>query len=204
MSALSDLVYLPRPREIRHAAGSFTPRPGSPIVMSGTGGTVDASWKAQSVTVPMSRVQLVVNGEIRQSMEVDAAGAGGHWPLRLERSSWAALLVRGHYPGKPEIIAAHSSPVMIEVGDTPFFAAADALTILDQIEGAMAYLDTVGTRAETAAYKRMRMVLESAHRTVHNRLHEAGHYHEHTVSQDHPEHHGHDPVHGHDPAQGRK
>jgi len=40
VSALSDLVYLPRPREIRHAAGSFTPRPGSPIVMSGSAPTV--------------------------------------------------------------------------------------------------------------------------------------------------------------------
>lgn len=162
---------------------------GSRIRMSGTGGTVDVSWQAQSVTVPMSRVQLVVNGEIRQSIEVDAAAAAGHWQLRLERSSWAALLVRGHVPGRPEIVAAHSTPVMIEVGETPFFAAADALTILDQIEGALAYLDTVGTRAETAAWRRMRMVLESAHRSVHNRLHEAGHYHEHTVQQDHPEHH---------------
>ena len=162
---------------------------GSRIRMSATGGTVEVSWQAQSVTVPMSRVQLVVNGEIRQSVEVDAATAAGHWPLRLERSSWAALLVRGHVPGRPEIIAAHSSPVMVEVGATPFFAAADALTILDQIEGAMAYLDTVGTRAETAAYRRMRMALESAHRSVHNRLHEAGHYHAHTVPQDHLEHH---------------
>jgi hypothetical protein len=162
---------------------------GGKISMSATGGTVDVSWKVQSVTVPMSRVQLVVNGEIRQSMEVDAFNAGGHWPLRLERSSWAALLVRGHYPGRPEIVAAHSSPVMIQAGQTPFFAAADALTILDQVEGALAYLDTVGTRAETAAYRRMRLVLESAHRSIHNRMHEAGHYHEHTTLQDHPEHH---------------
>ena len=29
----------------------------------------------------------------------------------------------------------------------------------------MAYLDTVGTRAEDRVYKRMRLVLESAHRT---------------------------------------
>ena len=63
------------------------------------------------------------------------------------------------------------------------------VSILEQIEGAIAYLDTVGTRAETAAYKRMRMVLESAHRSIHNRLHQAGHYHEHTPLTDHPEHH---------------
>ncbi len=97
--------------------------------------------------------------------------------------------MRGHYEDKPEIVAAHSSPVMVEVGGGAFLAAADALTILEQIEGALAYLDTVGTRAETATYRRMRMVLESAHRSLHNRMHQAGHYHEHTPPADHPEHH---------------
>jgi hypothetical protein len=162
---------------------------GSRIRMNPTGGTVEVTWKAQSVTVPMTRVDLVVNGEIRQSVTADPASAEGRWSLRVDRSSWAALLVRGRPAGRPEIVAAHSSPVMVEVAGTPFFAAADALTILDQIEGALAYLDTVGTRAQTAAYRRMRLVLESAHRQVHNRLHEAGHFHEHTALQDHPEHH---------------
>jgi len=79
--------------------------------------------------------------------------------------------------------------VMISVGEGPFFAAADALTILEQIEGAMVFLDVIGTRADAAAYKRMRLVLESAHRSVHNRLHQEGHYHKHTGPQDHGEHH---------------
>ncbi|MCX7030510.1 MAG: CehA/McbA family metallohydrolase, partial [Spirochaetes bacterium] len=162
---------------------------GSTLRIGASGGAFDVSWRAESVTVPMSRVELVVNGEIVRSEQVDALRAEGNWQTRIERSSWIALLVRGHYPGKPEIVAAHSSAVMVAVGGTPFFAAADALTILEQIEGALAYLDTVGTRAETAAYKRMRLVLESAHRSVHNRLHAAGHYHAHTPVEDHPEHH---------------
>jgi hypothetical protein len=53
----------------------------------------------------------------------------------------------------------------------------------------MAYLDTVGTRADEVAYKRMRLVLESAHRTLHNRMHQIGQYHIHTPITDHPEHH---------------
>jgi hypothetical protein len=162
---------------------------GSRIRVSGAGGTFAVAWEAASVTVPMTRVDLVVNGEIRESMPVDPGSARGSWSVKVERSSWIALLVRGCHPGRPEMIAAHSSPVMIEVGATPFFAAADALTILEQIEGAMAYVDILGTRAETAAWKRMRLVLESAHRSVHNRLHAAGFYHEHTSAQDHPEHH---------------
>lgn len=164
-------------------------RMGGTIKMTRSGGTVEASWKVASVTVPMSRVELVVNGEIRGSAAVDPQTDHGHFSVKVDKSSWLALLVRGGYPDKPEIISAHSSPVMIQVEGSPMLAAADAVTILEQIEGAMAYLDTVGTRAEEVAYKRMRLVLESAHRTLHNRMHQIGQYHIHTPITDHPEHH---------------
>jgi hypothetical protein len=162
---------------------------GTRIAMSARGGTVDVTWNVASVTIPISRVDLIVNGEVRESVAAGPWAAEGHWSVRIDRSSWIALLVRGHYADKPEIIAAHSSPVMVQVEGSPFYAAADAVTILEQIEGAMAYLDTIGTRAETRAYKRMRLVLESAHRRLHNRMHAQGHFHEHTAATDHPEHH---------------
>lgn len=163
--------------------------PGQRIAMNRTGGTLDIAWMAASATVPMTRVDLIVNGAIRESQSVKSWKAEGYWRVKVERSSWLALLVRGHFPGKPEMIAAHTSPVMAEVQGTPFYAEADALTILEQIEGALAFLDTLGTRAEQAAYKRMRLVLTSAHRKLHNRMHEMGQYHGHTTVQDHKEHH---------------
>ncbi|MBN2391352.1 MAG: CehA/McbA family metallohydrolase [Anaerolineae bacterium] len=167
---------------------------GSRIPMTSNGGTVDVVWQVASVTVPVSRVELVVNGEIRESVAVDAGQASGtplsgSWSVKIDRSSWLALLVRGHYADKPEIIAAHSSTVMVDVEGSQMLAAADAVTILEQIEGALAYLDTVGTRAEDRAYKRMRLVLESAHRSLHNRMHRLGYYHNHTPVEDHPAHH---------------
>ncbi|MGC8641620.1 MAG: CehA/McbA family metallohydrolase [Isosphaeraceae bacterium] len=162
---------------------------GSRLKLSAGGGTIDVEWQVASVTVPMSRVELVVNGEIRGSKQVNDREDQGHWAVKVNKSSWVALLVRGHYRDRPEMIAAHSSPVMVEVEGTPFFAAADSLTILEQIEGSLAYLDTIGTRAETSAYKRMRMVLTSAHRSLHNRLHQHGVFHHHTPITDHPEHH---------------
>ena len=162
---------------------------GSRIKLPSGGGTLDLSWEAASVTVPMSRVELVQGGEIRESVAVSPDRAAGSFRVRVDRSTWVALLVRGHYPDKPEIVAAHSSPVMVEVDGSAYSSPADALTILDQIEGALAYLDTVGTRAETAAYRRMRLVLESAHRSLHNHMHAQGHFHDHTPPADHPEHH---------------
>jgi hypothetical protein len=160
--------------------------PGTRMSLGRGGGTLDVAWEVASVTVPVSKVELVVNGEIRESLPVAPDKSAGHWSVRVERSSWLALLVRGHYPDKPEIIAAHSSPVMAAVEGTPFFSGLDAVTILDQIEGALAYLDTVGTRAEDAVYKRLRLRLTSAHRTLHNQLHARGQFHEHTPLTKHP------------------
>jgi hypothetical protein len=77
----------------------------------------------------------------------------------------------------------------LDVEGSQMLAAADGVTILEQIEGAMAYLDTVGTRATERVYKRMRLVLEASHRSLHNRLHQMGYYHDHTPPTDHPEHH---------------
>jgi hypothetical protein len=154
---------------------------GSQIEMTKKGGTLDIIWQAASVTVPMSRVELVVNGEIRESQEVAPWDASGQWSIKIKQSSWLALLVRGHYADRREIITAHSTPVMVKLAGSPLLAAADTVTILEQIEGALAYLDTVGTRAEDRAYKRMRLVLEASHRELHNRMHQAGHFHEHAA-----------------------
>jgi hypothetical protein len=63
-------------------------------------------------------------------------------------------------------------------------AAADAVTILEQIEGALAYLDTVGTQAEERVYKRMRLVLTASQRALHNRIHDHGIYHDHTLEHE--------------------
>ena len=91
-------------------------------------------------------------------------------------------------PSSPRLKAWASGPRYLATG-SQLLAAADAVTILEQIEGALAYLDTIGTRAEDRAYKRMRLVLEAAHRTLHNRMHQLGYYHDHTPLTDHPAHH---------------
>jgi hypothetical protein len=152
---------------------------GSQIELPTGGGYVDILWEVFSVTVPIRKVELVINGEIQESQTVGPERGSGAWKVKINRSSWVALLVRGGYSDKPEMIAAHSSPVMIQVEGTRLFSNIDAVTILEQIEGALVYLDTIGTRADDLAYKRMRMTLVSAQRSLHNRLHQAGYYHHH-------------------------
>jgi len=161
---------------------------GSALKLPSSGGTLDVTWEVASVTVPMSRVELVINGEIVRSVAVDPWQDQGNWSPKVDKSEWMALLIRGHYPDKPEIITAHSSPVMISVDGSELLSAIDAVTILEQIEGVLAFMDTVGTRTEEIAYKRMRLVLETAHRSLHNRMHQHGYYHEHTLNTGHTDH----------------
>ncbi|RWI99874.1 MAG: hypothetical protein EOR23_32475 [Mesorhizobium sp.] len=161
---------------------------GSRFGLPSSGGTVTVSWNVASVIVPMSRIDLIVNGEVNESRSLRPGQDAGNWSIRIQKSSWIALLVRAKYDDKSEMIAAHSSPVMIDVEGTHFFAAADALTILDQIEGAMAYIDTIGIRADVKRYKEMRLLLVSAHRRLHNRMHQLGFDHTHTVGSHHSEH----------------
>ncbi len=162
---------------------------GSRINMPSGGGTVSVTWEVASVTVPMTRVDLVINGEVRESVIVSDWDGKGNFSVKIPESCWIALLVRGKYPDKKEIITAHTSPVMIAVNNSTLLVEQDALTILEQVEGAIAYLDILGTRADTNAFKRMKMVLTSAHRTIHNQMHAMGYFHQHTAFNDHPEHH---------------
>lgn len=161
---------------------------GQRINLPNSGGTVDIHWMVASVTTPMSKVELIVNGEIRESCSVNQDKDDGQWSLRVEKSGWAALLVRGVNAKGEEIIAAHSSPIAFDVDGSRIMAAADALTILEQIEGAMAYIDTVGTRADDKRYKEMRMLLQSSYDRLHRRMHEAGLDHDHSVATDHSAH----------------
>jgi hypothetical protein len=74
---------------------------------------------------------------------------------------------------------------MILVDGRKCFHDKDATTILDQIEGAAAYVRSLGTKAEQEVFNRVLLTLTSAHRALHNRLHQEGAFHRHTVVDDH-------------------
>jgi len=154
---------------------------GDTIDLPAGGGTLDVEWKVSTVTVPAVRVEIVVNGEIRETFDTppERRDHEGTASVKMEGGGWIALRVRGRYPDRPEMIAAHSSPVMVKVAGSPYISHPDAMTILDQIEGAMAFVETIGTRAEKHAYKALMMTLTAAHRALHNRMHRSGVYHHH-------------------------
>jgi len=158
---------------------------GARIALGRGGATLDVTWQVASVYLPVTRVDLMVNGEIRESGALRREGGAGSWRVKVDHSAWLALLVRGGQTDQAEMIAAHSSAVMVQAEGSELLAAADAVTILEQIEGALAYMDTLGTRASERAYQRMLLVLTSAQRRLHNRLHQQGVFHGHPGPHDH-------------------
>jgi hypothetical protein len=158
---------------------------GSVVALPASGGTITVEWEAASVVAPIAQVELIVNGEVRESASVEGESARGHWTVPLGRSAWLALRVRCRPVPQWDVIGAHSSPVRVDVGDTPIFSPADALDILRQLESGIAYFDELATRADAAARQRMRLLLAGAHRRLHNRLHEAGYDHLHTAPLNH-------------------
>jgi hypothetical protein len=112
----------------------------------------------------------------------------GSASLKITDSTWIALRVRGSYYGREGDIAAHTSSVQIVVDEKPLFVECDAMAVLEQIEGAIAYVDTLAPRPEARRYKQLRATLEGAHNRLHQRLHQQGIFHQHT------------PLHGHDRA----
>lgn len=63
--------------------------------MTSGGGTPDVVWETASGTVRMSKVQLVINGDVRQSGSAKSDGDSSYWSVRIDHRSWVALMVQG-------------------------------------------------------------------------------------------------------------
>ncbi|MCQ6559366.1 CehA/McbA family metallohydrolase [Paenibacillus mendelii] len=164
---------------------------GSLMQLPGSGGTLDIVWQVSSVTVPVTKIELVVSGLLREEITVDpeVGQYAGHWSIPVKESCWLALRIRGKYHDQSEMIAAHSSAITVIVDGKSCFKSTDAVTILEQIEGSTAYIKTLATRADEQTYKRMLMTLTSAHRALHNRMHQHGILHQHSAVDQHDHHH---------------
>ena len=160
---------------------------GSTIQLNNDGGTLDIDWQVSSVTIPATKIELVINGEIREmkTLEPEKKEQSGCWSVKVNESGWAALRVRGKHPDRNEIIAAHSSVIVLRAGDKPIFNKLDAMTILEQIEGVTAYVSNLGSKAEETQYRKLLDSLTSAHRKLHNYMHQNGAFHNHTPVDDH-------------------
>lgn len=154
-------------------------RPGSKIALPPSGATVTVGWRIESVSVAPTRVEVIRNGIVVDEVRCCELSCNGQLALPITESCWIAIRVRGSVAGRKADIAAHTSAVCVKVGDKPIFASADAVSVLAQIEGSIAYMDTLAPRSDEARHARLRAALEHAHHRLHHRLHELGASHHH-------------------------
>ena len=160
--------------------------PGGKIQLPATGGTVNVTWKVESVSLPVDAVEIVVGGFALEQTTLDKAlTASGSAQIPVNNSTWIAVRVRGSYKGQRGEIAAHTSAVQVLVEGKPLFSPKDAVAVLEQIEGALAYVDTIAPRPAAQRFKQMRTTLEAAYNRLHQRMHANGHFHRHTPLHDH-------------------
>jgi len=156
---------------------------GEEIRLPAGGGTLGVEAWAESVS-PFHALQVVVNGRVVAS-EASEAGARRltlKANLRLEGSSWVAARCVSRYQvwhGWPIHIAAHTSPVYVVVGDQDQFSLPDATYMMTMLDGGMAWLDTLSIPADPERQARIRGVFQQAKQALHQRLHAAGHSHDH-------------------------
>lgn len=166
--------------------------PGSKVELSANGGTVNVTWKVESVSLPIDQVEVVVGGLVQDQVNVNKElAASGTSEVKVEDSTWIGLRVRGSYQGKHGEIAAHTSVVQVLVDGKPLYNQNDATAVLEQIEGAIAYVDTLAPRPEATRFKQMRATLEAAHNRLHQRMHQNGVFHNHSPLHDHGHSHEH-------------
>jgi len=154
--------------------------PGGRLHLPAGGGTVTIEWQVESLQVPIDRVEVIVGGLISSDTTVGGLlAARGAAQVTVSRSSWIALRVRGSYHGRPDDIAAHTSAVQVLVDGSALFSDVDSMVVLDQIQGAIVYVDTIAPRAQARRFRELRATLETAYNRLHQRMHAAGVYHRH-------------------------
>jgi hypothetical protein len=156
--------------------------PGGRVELPARGGKVEVEWEVESVGVPVEQVEVVAGGLVVEQVDCEGALARtGSVSVPVSSSTWIAMRVRGSYHGRPDDIAAHTSAIQVIVGGAPLFSQPDAAAVLDQIQGALAYVDTLAPRAEARRHRELRATLEAAYNRLHARMHRAGVYHAHPL-----------------------
>ncbi len=163
--------------------------PGSQINLPKGGGTLDVSWRVASAGMPISKVEVVAGGFAAEAQSADGAlDVSGSCQVKVREPGWVALRVRGSHSGPADEIAAHSSCVQVCVDGKSPFKREDAMAVLEQIEGALAYVDTLAPRPAARRFKQIRASIASAHDRLHQRMHRQGIFHEHNPLHVHGEH----------------
>ena len=174
-------------------------RIGDTIDMAASGGTIEVEARAESVW-PLGSIEIVCNGRAVAIERAPRGAAALHCKakVRIDRSGWLAARCSGAAKHPGGYIAAHTSPIYIQCGDTRAFDGPAAEHMLGLVEGGIEYLNALATAFDEPSRKRMVKLFKEAQQELKGRLVlEAHHTHHHGDGAYHTHGHGAEADHHH-------
>jgi hypothetical protein len=133
---------------------------GDVIALPAGGGHLAARVRARAAQPIIGAIEIVMNGRV--VARKDAPQAAAELVLDAEIDVDAGAWIAARSLSDQEIhsayntsMAAHTSPIYVEVLDRPLFVATDATEILAVIDGTVRWLETMATIADPAIRDRM-------------------------------------------------
>ena len=142
------------------------------------GGTVEISARARSA-LPFTRLEVVANGQVVADSDTDATGREASLSFRHEinESCWLAARCYGEIDllhAWVNKVAAHTSPVYVDVGGKHVFSPSDAAYMLTLIDGGITYLTEIAAYRDLSKRERHVKILEAGKQAIHQRIHDHG------------------------------
>jgi hypothetical protein len=145
--------------------------PGGEITFRSGGGSVEVRAEVKS-TVPVHRLDIVVNGKVVASRE-SASGAREltlRETLKVSGPGWIAARCASKHLSAGTRIAAHTSPVYLVVPGEEAFSAPAAAYLLTLIDGAETWTKTLATRPDDERFARVLKVFADARAELQRRM----------------------------------
>ncbi|MEA2607873.1 MAG: hypothetical protein QOJ75_116, partial [Chloroflexota bacterium] len=134
--------------------------PGDIVSLPARGGQLRAQVRARAAQPIIGSVELVVNGRVVASEEASPATDDLRLDtsIKVEAGAWIAARARSEYEIRAAYstsMAAHTSPVYVDVVDRPLFVAEDAAAVVSVIDGTVRWLESMAAVADPALRARM-------------------------------------------------
>ena len=154
--------------------------PGAVVSLPASGGRLAVEVRARAAQPVIRSIELVVNGRVVASERANAETGELRLAtnIAIEAGAWIAaraLSDRQVYSAFRTSMAAHTSPVYVDVQDRPLLVADDAQAILAVIDGTGRWLETMAAIDDPVVRARMVARIEASGASLRGRLrHQAG------------------------------
>ena len=149
--------------------------PGDVVALPASGGRLEARVRVRAAQRIIGAVELVVNGRV--VAREDAPGSTDDLRLAadvdIRAGAWIAARSRSDHEIHSAFetsMAAHTSPVYVEVVDRPLFDDRQAEAILEVIDGTVRWLETMAVIGDPARRGRMAARIAASGATLRGRI----------------------------------